>query len=58
MGKILKLKIMAHYVCPVCGGVADEPKSCETPGCAREGQPLVECNCADGMHKETKQKAE
>lgn len=43
---------MAHYVCPECGGVADHPKVCETPGCSRKGQDLIECNCTDGKHAE------
>ena len=43
---------MTHYVCPECGGVADRPKSCETPGCPRHGQPLLACNCADEKHAE------
>lgn len=41
---------MTHYVCPMCKGVADHPKVCETSGCAREGQDLVECTCEDGLH--------
>lgn len=45
---------MPHYVCPECGGVADHPKVCETPGCSREGHELVECHCTDNEHQEVK----
>jgi hypothetical protein len=48
--------IMTHYVCPECGGVADHPKVCETPGCKHAGQELVACNCTDGLHAEVKNK--
>jgi hypothetical protein len=44
-----------HYVCPVCGGVADHPKVCETAGCARAGHELVPCTCADGKHEMVKE---
>ena len=43
---------MPHYVCPACGGEADHPKACETPGCPRHGQPLLPCNCQDEKHAE------
>lgn len=43
---------MAHYVCPECRGVSDLPKVCETEGCERAGQDLIECNCSDGQHAE------
>lgn len=49
---------MTHYVCPVCKGVSDHPKVCETEGCAREGQDLVECNCEDGLHAGVAETAE
>ncbi len=45
---------MAHYVCPECGGKSDVPKMCGTEGCARNGEPLQECNCVDGQHSEVK----
>ncbi len=38
---------MAHYFCPYCGGVSDEPKNCEMDGCEGQGTPLQECNCSD-----------
>jgi len=43
---------MAHYVCPICGGVSDKPKACDTETCALKGQQLHECHCEDGEHKE------
>lgn len=43
---------MVHYVCPVCLGVANHPKVCDTPGCAGEGHDLVACHCTDNKHKE------
>ncbi len=39
-----------HYICPECGGVAEQPKVCETEGCSREGEPLQMCDCQDGQH--------
>ncbi len=38
---------MAHYFCPYCGGVSDEPKNCEMDGCEGQGASLQECNCSD-----------
>jgi len=43
---------MPHYVCPVCKGVSEHPKSCETDGCSLHGHALVECICTDGQHQE------
>lgn len=43
---------MTHYVCPECGGEADHPKVCETEGCSRKGQDLMDCSCTDGKHVE------
>jgi hypothetical protein len=43
---------MAHYTCPECKGVADQPKVCETENCAKKGQDLQNCNCEDGQHAE------
>ena len=43
---------MTHYVCTGdCGGESEKPKVCETEGCTKEGQPLAECDCGDGLHK-------
>ena len=30
--------------------MADIPGVCKTSGCAKEGQPLEECDCVDGEH--------
>ncbi|MEK7622072.1 MAG: hypothetical protein AAB415_02740 [Patescibacteria group bacterium] len=41
-----------HYVCTGgCGGVAEEPKVCETEGCAKQGELLVACDCTDNSHQ-------
>lgn len=43
---------MMHYVCAGdCGGEAERPGVCESGGCSKEGQPLAECDCGDGIHK-------
>ncbi|HEY4499199.1 MAG TPA: hypothetical protein VJH94_04005 [Candidatus Paceibacterota bacterium] len=43
---------MQHYVCTGdCAGESEKPKVCETEGCSKEGQPLSECDCDDGIHK-------
>lgn len=40
-----------HYVCTgSCRGVSSEPKVCESETCTKHGQPLTECDCADGHH--------
>jgi hypothetical protein len=45
---------MAHYVCTGgCGGESDKPGVCQAEDCPKEGQPLVECNCEDGIHDES-----
>ncbi|MEX1112469.1 MAG: hypothetical protein WEC84_03325 [Candidatus Andersenbacteria bacterium] len=44
---------MTHYICPVCHGVSDKPKVCETPNCSHQGKDLVECSCQDGKHEGT-----
>ena len=50
---------MTHYVCTGnCGGEADRPGECHTEGCTKEDQPLVECNCEDGMHEVVKEDSE
>ena len=43
---------MIHYVCRgSCGGDWPKPGLCDAAFCSKEGQPLVECNCEDGMHQ-------
>lgn len=43
---------MTHYVCSGdCGGELEHHGVCESEGCSREGQPLTECDCNDGIHK-------
>ena len=50
---------MAHYVCTgTCGGESDSPKVCEADGCSKEGQPLVSCDCTDGLHDGAGEKSE
>ena len=42
---------MPHYVCTGgCGAEAERPGVCQAEDCPKEGQPLVECNCEDGLH--------
>ncbi len=44
---------MTHYVCTGdCGNESSKPGVCLAEGCTKEDQPLVECNCDDGIHKE------
>jgi len=44
---------MKHYVCTGgCQGVSDNPGTCQMATCPKHGLPLLECNCADGKHKE------
>jgi len=31
-------------------GVSDVAGECQASGCPKQGQPLEECNCADGEH--------
>ncbi len=43
---------MTHYVCPGdCGGESGKVGLCESEGCTREGDALIECDCDDGLHK-------
>jgi len=43
---------MAHYVCTGgCGGVAEDAGVCQAGGCAKQNQPLTECNCEDEKHE-------
>jgi len=42
-----------HYICTGgCGGMAETPGVCQTEGCPDYGEPLKECNCTDGRHRE------
>lgn len=42
---------MQHFVCTGgCGGQSDSEGVCEAQYCKKEGQPLTECNCDDGLH--------
>ncbi|MEK7464185.1 MAG: hypothetical protein AAB617_00175 [Patescibacteria group bacterium] len=42
---------MKHYICTGgCEGVSPEKGVCQAPDCPKNGQPLEECNCADGTH--------
>lgn len=44
---------MTHYVCTGdCEGESSNPGLCQGEGCTKEGEPLVECNCEDGLHEE------
>ena len=52
---------MAHYICTGgCGGVADEPGTCQAETCDNWGEELEECSCADGTHevKDSEEKSE
>ncbi len=43
---------MTHYICTGgCDGGSDLPGLCQAEDCAKEGQPLVPCDCADGAHQ-------
>ena len=43
---------MMHYVCTGdCGNEAERSGVCEHEGCSKEGQPFIECDCSDGLHK-------
>jgi len=42
---------MPHNICTGgCKGVSDTPGVCQTEGCAKHDQPLIECSCGDGNH--------
>jgi len=45
---------MSHNICTgTCGGVADEPGTCQAEDCPKHGQPLEPCDCLDGQHGKT-----
>ena len=47
---------MTHYICTgTCGTELKNPGICEARFCPKEGEPLVECNCEDGLHEETEE---
>lgn len=42
-----------HYICTGgCGGVAAQPGVCQSLTCEKHNQPLTECHCKDGLHKQ------
>ena len=42
---------MKHYICTGgCEGVSEKPGVCQDETCPKHGQPLTECDCADGGH--------
>jgi hypothetical protein len=46
---------MKHFICTgECEGVSDQPGTCQSKECSLHNQPLVECKCTDGKHKEIK----
>ena len=50
---------MNHYVCTGgCDGQSSTPGICQAEGCKKEGEPLVECSCTDGMHEHANHKHE
>jgi len=43
---------MQHYICTGgCGVESSQQGVCEAQFCKKEGEPLTECNCADGLHE-------
>ncbi len=43
---------MKHYICTGgCEGVSETPGTCQAETCPKHGQPLTECECADGKHE-------
>jgi len=48
---------MKHFVCTGgCGGETQFAGVCQSEGCKKEGEPLLECNCEDGLHAEVNEK--
>ncbi len=43
---------MKHYICTGgCEGISDKPGICQDVSCPNHGQPLADCDCADGRHQ-------
>lgn len=50
---------MKHFICTgSCEGEASNPGVCQAEDCKKEGEPLIECDCEDGLHKEAKKEDE
>jgi len=48
---------MTHYVCTGgCGGETSNPGVCQAEDCKKEGEPLIRCDCANGLHGEVLEK--
>ena len=46
---------MRHFICVgSCEGESSNPGTCQAEECKKEGEPLVPCNCEDGLHQEAK----
>jgi hypothetical protein len=44
---------MKHFVCTgTCEGESSRPGVCQNDGCPKEGEPLVSCDCQDGLHED------
>ena len=44
---------MQHFVCiGKCSGESESAGVCQDETCSRHDQPLSECSCADGLHRE------
>ena len=42
---------MTHYICTGdCGGVAENPQTCQAMECGKYQEPLESCDCHDGKH--------
>lgn len=47
-------EVQKHFVCRgSCGATSTTEQACGTEGCTKNGQPMNECSCTDGEHKET-----
>lgn len=47
-----------HYACPGgCGGMSMDPKTCDTEGCEKFGQMMLECDCRDNEHAQVMETA-
>lgn len=48
---------MKHFVCTGgCAGESSNPGVCQAEDCKKEGEPLIPCDCADGLHKSEEEK--